>query len=93
MIIDDVHIWACGILANVLAEDPAWERITTVGRRTTVFKKVAAFHYQEFCDQPYVMRKTQWPKIRTSLLRCIDLIVEGEFTLLWTRIRKAFSRK
>lgn len=90
MIIDDVHIWACGILVKVLREDPAWERVATVGRRTTVFKKVADFHYQEFCDQPYVSRKSRWPKFVTALLRSLDLIREGEFKLLWHRIRKAF---
>lgn len=91
MIIDDVHIWACGILVKVLAEDPAWEFVATVGRRTTIFRKVAEFRYQEFCDQPYVMRKTRWPKFVTSLLRCFDLIATGQFGLLWQRIRKAMA--
>lgn len=88
LLVDDVHIWACAILVKVLREDPAWEQVTNVGHRTVVFRKVGEFRYQEFCDQPYVVRHTRWPKFVTAVRRSLDLVVQGEFGVLMQRIRK-----
>jgi predicted O-methyltransferase YrrM len=94
MVIDDAHIWSCAILVDYLREEPGWQLVSMVGRRTAVFRKLAEFHYQEFRQQPYVARRTRLAKLKTSALRSLDLLRAGDFTELRRRVlRLARARR
>lgn len=88
MMVDDIHIWSCGIVADVLREDPAWQFVQNVGHRTAVFRKIGEFRYQEFTDQPYVARRTRATKLTTSVLRTLDVLRRGDFSELGKRFRR-----
>lgn len=57
MIVDDIWLWPCLVLKNVMSEQPEWEHVTDIARRTSVFRKLEeGSEWLEWTDQPYVIR-------------------------------------
>lgn len=57
LVVDDVWVWSCQLLKDVLQEQPEWEIIADFPPRTTVFRKKAeGSEYLEWTRQPYVAR-------------------------------------
>ncbi len=90
MVIDDTHLWSCGMLVDFLKQDAAWTSLGRIGRRTYAFRKVAPFEYLEFCFQPYVLRKSRVSILTAKLLVAWDLIVAGQAKEF---LRRALGRR
>lgn len=59
VLIDDIHLWTCRLLRDVLESEPRWELADELGGRTAVMRKVASLdHDRQRTDQPYVVRRT-----------------------------------
>jgi hypothetical protein len=92
LVIDDTHLWSCGLLVDFLKHDPAWTSLGRIGRRTFAFRKVAAFGYKEFDLQPYVMRKSRFPSLAAHALVAWDLLRAGDAAKFFRRSLRAVKR-
>ena len=88
VIIDDTHLWSCGMLVDFLKKDRAWKAMGWIGRRTFAFRKVGEFGYEEFLYQPYVMQKSRLPVLKSKVLVAWDLLTSGDFAGITRRLFK-----
>ncbi len=57
MVIDDIWLWSCLVLKDVMSEQPEWEHVTDIGQRTSIFRKLKeGSEWLEWTAQPYVVR-------------------------------------
>jgi hypothetical protein len=66
LIVDDMHIYTCHLLASFMQSDPGWN-VDVMTKRVAVGVKIWDTLDSEWRNQPFVVRRSSW-KSRTSLL-------------------------
>jgi hypothetical protein len=59
VLVDDLHIWTCEILADFLKVDPRWRQVVELARSAVFMKRHDGSQSAEWTDQPFVYRQSR----------------------------------
>ena len=87
VIIDDLHIWVCETLTNLLIEEKDWALVhESLGG--AAFRKLGnGTHNNEFVDQPYVRRQSRDYSFRAKIRYLYNLLKRGNFELFTSTVK------
>jgi predicted O-methyltransferase YrrM len=93
LLIDDIQLWTGRVLKEFLNEEPEWSLIEELSGRTAVFVKKKEYNHDKWWgQQPYILRKSRVP-IRVSEVRqAVELLGQGKFRNLLTKIMMRTGR-
>jgi len=91
MIIDDVHVWTGLELKRFLSGEEAWKPVGEFSR-SSAYAKVGEDHGLEWCNQPYVVRKSRMPRLMRDLRISFSLLSRGELSLWAQKVKKKLKR-
>lgn len=79
LIIDDIDLWTGKILVDFLKNEDGWRLIKILRGRTAIFEKTKEFIAKEWCDQPYVIKKSFWPQIFRKGINGLLILLKFDF--------------
>ncbi|MFH0879141.1 MAG: class I SAM-dependent methyltransferase [Lentisphaerota bacterium] len=80
LMLDDTQLWTVDLLRRFLLEDPDWAFIKELGFRTAVFQKVTdRNHTEEWCNQPFVVRRQTWLDWRHDIKKTMGRMKSGRW--------------
>ncbi len=91
IIIDDVQLWTGLELKRFLKKEDAWEHIRDFSR-ASAFKKIGRQYAREWRHQPYIAGKSRLPRRMNHLKISARLLMQGNFSQLFHKVRKQMSR-
>jgi len=87
VIIDDLHIWVCETLVNLLAEEKDWTLVhESLGG--AAFQKLGnGTQNHEFPEQPYVKRHSRQYSFNAKIRYLFTLLKRGNYSLLTNTVK------
>lgn len=92
LIIDDLYIWTCDLLAQILKSAPEWKLLRETSR-IAVFAKNGDYQNLEWNKQLYVRARSRSSSKKAKALYVIRMIRDREFKLLLANIFTRFIHK
>ncbi|MBK9944970.1 MAG: class I SAM-dependent methyltransferase [Kouleothrix sp.] len=93
VIVDDLYIWTCGILADFLREQPEWRTIKETSRTMVSMKIMEGSQDKEWTHQKYVLRRSRATAILPKISYITNLLRRGQITLFFQNIILRIKRK
>lgn len=86
IIIDDLHIWTCSTLVDILRSEPEWQLVKETSR-AAIFKKIAhGSEQKEWVYQQYVTSRSRRRALLPKFYYMLQLIRRGDFKLLFHNV-------
>jgi hypothetical protein len=92
LVIDDLHIWTCELLANFLRAEPDWALVEETERVAVFRKQGNATLSNEWKKQPYVRNRSRETSRLAKLEYGLGLLIRGNFSLLRANIAARLRR-
>ncbi len=87
VIIDDLHIWVCETLVNLLAEEQDWVLAHESLGGAAFQKRGNGTQNNEFPEQPYVRRHSRQYSFRAKIRYLYTLLHRGNYGLLTSTVK------
>lgn len=92
IIVDDLHIWTCSTLVDLLRDEPEW-RLVKETSRAAIFAKLAdGSEDKEWTTQAYVVRRSRGRAVLPKFLYLFQLVRRGNLGLLLHNVVLRFKR-
>ncbi|MCO5051101.1 MAG: class I SAM-dependent methyltransferase [Verrucomicrobiae bacterium] len=87
VVIDDLHIWTCETLMNLLLAEPDWKLVhESLGG--CVFQKLGnSTHNNDYDHQPYVMKNSRQFSLRAKGRYLLNLLRRGNYRLFTATLK------
>jgi precorrin-6B methylase 2 len=92
IIIDDLHIWTCSTLVDILRSEPEWQLVKETSR-AAIFQKVShGSEQKEWIYQKYVTARSRRRALLPKLYYMVQLTRRGDFKLLFHNVLLRLKR-
>jgi hypothetical protein len=94
LIIDDIQLWTGDVLVRFLDQDPSWERILLVPRRSAVYRRIAVQDIGvEWTEQPFMVHEAErYARWRRRLEWSTAMVRTGQWDQLANRAGRVAGR-
>ena len=87
LIVDDTQLWTGKILREFLTISPNWERVE-IFSRSAAFRLTTKYTYEEWTQQPFMIKKSIWPRRVYWAKRALSFIARGDYRKLLAAIKR-----